>query len=130
MTMRRVKQSVLFVLVALTVACGPKTISDSPRGNAALKADAVVIRVNELQAVVIQACGPAMTCAPGTLSTDLARAIVQTCIDVRTTAKAVPDGWQASVKVAWTQAKPRFASVTNVAIQAGISAVDAIIGGL
>lgn len=114
----------------LTSACAKKNTGATPTASAAITADAIVIRVNELQATVIQACGPAPACQPNSLSTILARDIVQACIDLRTTLKAVPAGWQATVKAAWAQARPRFASVTNVAILAALSAVDVAIGGL
>jgi len=91
-------------------------------------ADAVVIRVNELQAATIQYCGPAPTCAPGTIDTQLARQIVETSIALRQTLKAVPAGWQASVKAAWKQARPRFAAIQNPAIVAALAAVDLVIG--
>lgn len=120
----------LFVLTLPGLACHPKVTGATPVATAALAADAVVIRVNELQATVIQACGPAPTCQPGSLDTNLARTIVQTCMDLRTTLKAVPAGWQATVRTAWNQAKPKFAAVTNPAIVAAIAAVDAVIGGL
>lgn len=110
--------------------CAGKVTGSTPIATAALQADAIVIRVNELQATVIQACGPAPTCQPNSLPTPLARDIVSTCIDLRTTLKTVPAGWQASVKVAWAQARPRFAAVTNPAILAALSVVDVTIGGL
>jgi hypothetical protein len=124
------------VLVALLTVpivssgCAKTVTPETPRAAAALTADAIVIRVNELQAAVIQACGPAVTCAPNTLSTNLARDLVQTTIDLRTTLKAVPDGWQATVRTAWTQAQPRFAGITHPAIQAALAAVNALIGSL
>lgn len=115
---------------SLTSGCAGKVTGATPIATAALQADAIVIRVNELQATVIQACGAAPTCQPNSLPTPLARDLVQTCIDLRTTLKAVPAGWQATVKAAWAQARPRFAGVTNVAILAALSAVDITIGGL
>lgn len=112
-------------------ACTHKNTGATPTASAAITADAIVIRVNELQATVIQACGPAAVCQPSSgISTILARDIVQASIDVRTTLKAVPAGWQATVKTAWTQARPRFNSVTNPAILAALAAVDILIGGL
>lgn len=119
------------LLASSVLACANKNVTpDTPRAAAAITADAIVIRVNELQAAVIQACGPALTCQPNSLSTALARDIVQTSIDLRTTLKAVPSGWQTTVKTAWAQAKPRFAGIMNAAIIAALSAVDALIGGL
>lgn len=124
----------LFVIPLLCVlafsGCNKKVTGATPTAQAALTADAVVIRVNELQAATIQYCGPAPTCAPDTLDTNLARQIVQTLIDLRATLKAVPAGWQATVKQAWAQARPRFAAVTNPAIVAALAAVDLAIGSL
>jgi hypothetical protein len=119
------------VLTGATLSgCAGKVVGATPTATAALKADAVVIRVNELQGTVIQACGPAPQCQPGSLSTSLARDIVQVCIDLRTTLKAVPVGWQATARAAWAQARPRFAAVTNPAILAALSAVDALLSGM
>jgi len=111
-------------------SCPKKVTGDTPIANAALAADAVVIRINELQATVIQACGPAPQCQPNSLSTPLARDLVQTCIDLRVTLKAVPAGWQATAKAAWQQARPRFNAVTNPVIVAALVAVDAYLGGM
>ena len=121
---------VVLALLITAPACAKKITGATPIATAALTADAVVIRVNELQATVIQACGPAVTCQAGSLSTALARDLVQTCIDVRTTAKAVPAGWQATARAAWAQARPRFAAVTNLAILAALGAVDVLLGGV
>lgn len=127
--------NVLALIMMLTLtfsvgACSKKATPETPKAGSALTADAIVVRVNELQATVIQLCGPQPACAPDTISTALARDIVQTCIDLRTTLKAVPDGWQATARTAWMRAKPRFVGVTNPAIQAAISAVDALLSNL
>jgi hypothetical protein len=126
---RRFALALVVLLLALP-ACAGKVTGATPIATSALQADAIVIRVNELQATVIQACGPAPTCQPNSLDTALARDLVQTCLDLRTTLKAVPAGWQGTVRTAWTQARPRFAAVTNPAILAAVSAVDVILGGL
>lgn len=118
------------LLVFSAPACNKKVTGATPIAQAAITADAVVIRVNELQAATIQYCGPAPTCAPGTIDTQLARQIVETSIALRQTLKAVPSGWQATVKQAWAQARPKFASVQNPAIVAALSAVDLVIGSL
>lgn len=115
----------LLAFIGTAPGCATHVTGDTPIAASALKADAVVIRINELQATVIQICGPQPQCAPGGISTALARDLVQTCIDARTTLKRVPAGWQATVKAAWQQARPRFAGVTDVAILAALSAVDA-----
>lgn len=118
-------------LALFSPACAHgKVTPETPVAAAALKADAVVIRVNELQSTVIDACGPATECQPGSLPTATARAIVQTCIDLRTTLKAVSAGWQATVKTAWAQAQSRFVSVTNPAVLAALALVQAAVEGL
>ncbi len=113
-----------------TVGACAKITPETPKAAAAIKADAVVVRVNELQAAIIDYCGPAPQCAPGTIDTNVARDVVKTMIDVRKVLKTVPQGWQMSVKEAWTVAKTRLAGVTNPAIVAALAAGDALIGGL
>lgn len=121
----------ILILALVSVGCAPKNvIPENPSAAKAIGADAVVLRLNELQAATIQYCGPAPQCAPGTLDTTLARQIVQTTIDLRATLKAIPDGWKQTVKTAWATQRPRFASITNPAIIAALAAVDVAIGGL
>ena len=127
---RNARHALVLLVVLLTSACRHNVVPENPAAAAALTADAVVIRVNEFQAVVIQACGPGPECQAGSLPTPLARDIVQTCIDLRATLKAAPDGWRVTVKTAWNQAKPRFASITNQGIQTALASLDAPIGGL
>jgi hypothetical protein len=127
--MKRLLILPLFCLLAFS-GCAKKVTGATPVAQAALNADAVVIRVNELQAATIQYCGPAPQCALGTLDTALARQIVQTTIDLRQVLKAVPAGWQATVKQAWAQARPKFQAVTNPAIVAALAAVDLAVGAL
>lgn len=127
---RNKRASVVLLVLLIAAACHHNVTPENPRAAQALAADAVVVRVNELQAAVIQACGAGPECQPNSLSTSLARDIVQTSIDLRTTLKAVPDGWRLTVKTAWNQAKPRFALIANPAIQAALAAVDGLIGGL
>lgn len=128
--MRFIRYALLATFLVGAPACSHKVTPATPRAAAALTADAIVIRVNELQATVIQLCGVGATCAPGTISTQLHDQIVQTCINVRTVLKSVPNGWQSTVKTAWAAGKARFGVVTNPAITAAIGAVDILIGGL
>lgn len=128
--MRHYRLIVIVVLLLSGAGCAHHVTGDTPKATAALTADAIVIRVNELQATVIQACGPAPTCQPNSLDTNLARQIVQACIDARVTLKAVPTGWQATLKAGWSQERARLATVTNPAIVAALAAVDVAIGGL
>jgi hypothetical protein len=128
--MQKLYGLILVLALVLTPGCAGKRVGATPVAQAAITADAVVLRVNELQATVIDACGPAPQCRPGSLDTALARLIVQTAIDLRSTLKVVPAGWQATVKAAWAQAHPKFAGVTNPVILAAIVSVDVMIGGL
>jgi hypothetical protein len=124
----------LILVLALSIlpltGCAHKTVGATPVGQAALNADAVVVRVNEFQAAVIQYCGPGPSCAPNTIATPLFREVIQACISARTVLKSVPAGWQASVKATWAELKPKLAGITNVAIQAAFSAADALIRSL
>ncbi len=121
---------IILSLIFCLSACSHNVTSDTARGTAALRADAVVIRINEVQAAVIQACGPGPECAPNTIPTNAAREIVKACIDLRTAARSVPDGWQATVKTLWATAKPKIIGLNNAVITAAASAADALIGGL
>lgn len=126
---------VILMLAALPMACA-KVTPATPKAAAAIKSDEVVLRAKELQAATIAACWPdgvmQPTCAPGGISTAAARELVKVTVDVATVAKAVPAGWQASVKSAWLQAKPRILALGPFpqAVQIAIGVADALIGGL
>jgi hypothetical protein len=123
------KRLMLVLALCLSASCA-KVTPATPKAGAAIKADAVVIRVNELQAAVIDYCGPAPQCAPNTIPTNTAHDVVKTLMDVRSVLKATPQGWQASAKEGWAVAKARLVGVTNPAIVAAMAAVDSLIGGL
>jgi len=132
-----VQQLTIFVLaLGLAVSSCAKVTPATPKAAAAIKADEVVLRVNELQAATITACWPdgvpKADCVPGGISTAAARELVKAAIDVRTTAKAVPEGWQATVKTAWAQARPRITALGTLppAVMIALQLVDALIGGL
>jgi hypothetical protein len=108
----------------------PKLTPETPKAAVAMRADSFVVRVNELQAAVIQVCGVGPQCIPGSIDTNLARDIVQAMIDIRTVLAETPDGWQAAVKRIWMQIRPRFSGVYNVAIQSAFGLVDALVGAL
>jgi len=127
------------ILIALVFAAGfvaefgcasKKLTPETPVAAAAMKADAVVIRVNELQAAVIEACGPAPECQPNSIPTATARDVVKAMIDLRTVLRSTPAGWQATVRSTWTQAKARLAGVTNPAILSAIALVNAAVEAL
>jgi hypothetical protein len=122
------------LIVALTIlpGCAKKLTPATPVAAAAMKADAVVIRVNELQAAVIEFCGlgSAAECQPNTIPTATAREIVKGLIDVRATLRAVPAGWQATVKATWARVKARLSTVTNPAVLSAMALVNAAVEGL
>lgn len=121
----------LIVALAILPGCANKNLTpETPTAAAAMKADAVVIRVNELQATVIEACGPAPECQPNSLPTATARAIVQSLIEVRSVLRTTPNGWQATVKQAWAQTKVKLAGVTNPAILSAVALVNAAMEAL
>lgn len=125
----------ILMLAALPLGCA-KVTPETPKAAAAIKADEVVLRVNELQAATITACWPdgvpKADCALGGISMAAARELVKAAIDVRTVAKAVPAGWQASVKASWLQAKPRITALGPFppAVQIALGFADVLIGGL
>lgn len=123
--------AVTLVLLTVLSACA-KITPETPKAAAAITADAVVVRVNELQAVVIDYCGlaPDGLCLPGTIQTSTAREVIKGCIDLRTVLKAVPAGWQATAKASWAQLKLRLAGVSNQGVIAAMAALDVLIGGL
>jgi len=131
----KARLAVTLALVAVLGACA-KVTPATPKAATAIKADEVVLRVNELQAATITACWPdgvpKAECAPGGISTAAARELVKAAIDARTVAKAVPAGWQASIKASWTQAKPRITALGPFpqAVQIALGLVDVVIGGL
>lgn len=131
----KARLAVTLALLTVIGACA-KVTPETPKAAAAIKADEVVLRINELQAATIAACWPdgvqKPECAPGGISTTASREIVKAAIDIRMVAKAVPTGWQAAVKAAWVQAKPRIVALGPFpqAVTLAIGFVDTLIGGL
>lgn len=125
-------QFVLSIILAASVwACHPGLTPADPKAAQALKADAVVIRVNEFQSALIQWCGPGPECAANTIDTSRFREILTLCIDLRRTLRAVPDGWPATVKAAWVGASPKLDPLRkNPVIAASLLAVDAVLGSI
>lgn len=127
----RARLPLLLVLLLVLPGClGSKNTPATPGAAAAMKADEVVIRVNELQAVLSDACGPQPECQPGSLPTATFREALKAFTTIRTTLRSVPDGWRATVQSAWRDAKGRLQGLTNPAILAALGLVDALIGGL
>ncbi len=128
--MRRILLALALALAILPGCASKKLTPETPVAAAALKADAVVIRVNELQASVIEACGPAPECQPNSIPTATAREAVKAMIDIRTVLRTTPAGWQATVKSTWAQVKQRLGSVTNPAILSAVALVNAAVEAL
>lgn len=105
------------------VACVHPPPNLSPRGQVAFNADQVVVRINELQSAAIQAN------TDGALDNAITQVVVEFSISARNTLGALPDGWQATVKQAWKEARPKIVT-TNPTVLLAIGAVDALIGAL
>ena len=125
------RRSVLFSVLAcsflMNAACTHTTYPNlTATGLADLRRDQIVIRINEFQATVIEACGQVMAsqCAPNTIPTALAVDGVQAAISARNVIKAQELGWFAALQQGWTEFKARYPQ-TNPVIQAAESAVDA-----
>lgn len=89
---------VVLLLALLALACPPPATL-SPAGQKAYAANELIIRVGELQAAAIDAnarIDPA-TNAPA-LATATTRRVVTFCVETTKTLKALPSGWQATVK--------------------------------
>ena len=120
---RRLVAPILFVL-ALASACTKTPPNLSPAGQAAFKADQIVLRVNELERAAIQAN------ATGGLDLKTTGLVVKFCVDADKTLKAVPAGWQATVAAGWTALKRDIPTPTNPVVAAAFSAVDIAIATL
>jgi hypothetical protein len=105
-------------------ACHATPNIKTPEGQIAYRADQVVLRVNDLQATTIAAE------QAGDISTDMARVIIQTCVSMNETLKTTPAGWQTTVRTAWAEMKFLIGVVTNRAVNAALSIVDAILEAL
>ena len=134
-TRSKVRLALTLSLLMVIGACA-KVTPATPKAAAAIKSDEVVLRAKELQSATITACWPdgvmKPDCAPGGVSVAAARELVKVTVDIATVAKAVPSGWQASVRASWTQAKPRILALGPFpqAVQIAIGFVDALMGGL
>ncbi len=115
---------VLACCLALTfVACTTPTKIVTQPGQIAFKSDAIVVRINELQAAAIAAN------TSGGLDALTTKVVVEFSIAARTTLGALPDGWQITVKQAWAQARPKIVT-TNSTLLLAVGAIDALIGAL
>jgi len=124
--MKRLILILVLLFAPAVLGCASKKLTpETPKAAVAMKADAVVIRLNELQAAVIQSCVTDDACVASGIGKDLARLVVQTCIDIRSTLRDVPNGWQATARTAWAQVRSRLALVRNPVIQSVFALVDA-----
>lgn len=114
----------LLTLAPMASACtAPATIVTEP-GKAAYTANEVLVRVERLQDAAIAAH------TNGSLNTDTARAIVFVTVNVFEIADAATQGWQATARQAWMQAKadiPALQSGGQFYVLA--AAVDEALGG-
>lgn len=126
-------KKILLVLTVIlsTAACHKHMIPATPAVAIVLNTDDVVIRVNELQAVLIEACGPAVECRPNIGFTTIQfRSAIQGIIKLRNTLRSTADGWRATARTGWAETKTYLTNITNPVIVAALSVVDAMIGGL
>jgi hypothetical protein len=118
--MRRFLQSVLVAVVLGTGACAgkvPPTIT-TPQGKAALTADEIAVRVNELGKAVIDAQ------AQNQIPLATARDLIQFCSSADKTLAAAPAGWQAVVGKAWAEVKAKLPPTLAPLVQSAINLVD------
>ncbi len=118
---------VMLVVLLAGAACAPPPVTVvTPQGQTAFKADAAVIRVNELMNAAIAANA---TVPPG-IDTNTTRILVQFCVAADQTLAQTPAGWAATLQAAWTATKAQLPAVQNLVVVAAMSAVDLVVGGL
>lgn len=122
---RKLPVVVLACVLALGVyGCSAPVTVVTPQGQAAYKADQVVVRVNELMNAAISAN------AAKALPDATTRLIVQFCVDADKTLAATPAGWQAIVGTAWQALKGQIPPQTNPSVLAAINAADVVLATL
>lgn len=113
------------------VGCAPKTFQ-TPQAKSAYTADQVVIRLGELQNVIID--GQKAGVVPLATARDLVTWIagdnklnppVLGAVDVL---KAAPDGWKATIQTGWAIARLRLMTVTE--LSQWVSILDPLIEGV
>ncbi len=104
--------AVLSLGAVMLPACAAPVTIVTPQGQAAYKADQVVVRVNELMNAAIAAE------KAGTIKTQDARTIVTFCVSADKTLAATPAGWPAMLLTAWTETKAKLPKIENPAIVA------------
>lgn len=124
---RETFSAVLVLMVLAVSGCAVPTVPSTittPEGKRAWVADQVLIRVAELQNVVIKAQ------RTGGLPTAPARQIVTFCVLAERTLMKTPGGWQPTVITAWKELKRTLpiGTTNNLAIQASFGVVDTVLG--
>lgn len=117
------KRLILCLCLSLSACAAPVTIT-TPQGQAAYKADQVVVRVNELMNAAMSAN------AAKALPDATTRLIVQFCVDADKTLAATPAGWQATIGAAWQALKGQIPPQTNPSVLAAINAADVVLATL
>lgn len=120
------KPFLLALSLVSAVACHAPVTITTPAGQAAYRADQIVMRVNELQNAAIAA----NSASPKQLPDQTTRVIVQFCLSADQTLAATPNGWQATLKASWAATKAQLPVINNPAVVAAMSAVDVVIGGI
>ena len=117
---------ILLVVLLASCACAAHPLVVTPQGQAAVTADAVVVRVNELGNAAIAAQ------ASGALSVATTRTLIGWCLSADQVLGAVPSGWQATLQASWAQAKSKIpaADLNNPAVVSAVAAIDVIIGAV
>lgn len=110
---------------AVLPACRPPATIETEAGKKAHVANEVLIRVERLQNAAIAAN------KNGSLPTDQARAVVFVTVNLAEIAKATTEGWEATARQAWVQAK-KDVPVLQPGGQFGlyVAAIDAVLGVL
>ncbi len=116
--------TLLAVSVPTLVACHPPVTIVTPAGKTAYTQDQIVVRINELENVAIQAAGSASLPLP------IAKRIVQFTVGADQTIKASKAGWQAAVATAWKELKEYLPPTSNPAVATAIAAVDIVLASL
>lgn len=126
--MKRLRMFALIITLAMAVpvlpACHAPVTVVTPEGKAAFTANEVLIRVERLQDAVIAAQ------KNGALTTDIARTIVFATVNIADISEAATQGWQATARQAWLQAKtdlPQLRVGGQFAVYA--AAIDELLGG-
>lgn len=112
------------LLATTAVACTPPSTIQTPQGQAAYRADQVVVRLNELQNVAITAN------QQGQLPTATTRVIVQFVVTADRALAASPQGWQAIVKQGWAALVQELPPINNPSVIAALTAVQVVVQSL